>query len=247
MGLTHSKPQPERQFTCFGRLPTELRLMIWKYSLPIRNEMIYPYPRIRYFLRVLRIKSEDWHDCRPAHLSTCWEAREVALKYRTWEYTNINMVYLAGDLEAWAGDWTGSQAGLGFWRVYMGRVRTLAVDGMGPYYTGTEGRKLFQHRKSSPDMALSVVMLSRIFGPGGFMGAREAGLEKILLVIGTLKCKGLEWLFAESDLVVLRLLDPRVKRALDQLQEREDANKISAFTQTVKQKMRRPPAVSANE
>ena len=102
-------PQSPTTFTCFGRLPTELRLQIWKYARPD--------PRV---VRVSRSKNSldipDWlkdrtnpiievpdktiidHFCRinysktpiPAMLHACTESRQVALGWYKLDFQSIN-------------------------------------------------------------------------------------------------------------------------------------------------------------
>ncbi|KUJ24608.1 uncharacterized protein LY89DRAFT_776688 [Mollisia scopiformis] len=63
-------------FTCFGQLPTELRLLIWKFALP--------QPRVVQLAEVTSYSSgflHQGHHFGREHLSTCWEARLVFLEH----------------------------------------------------------------------------------------------------------------------------------------------------------------------
>ncbi|KAI0415014.1 hypothetical protein F5X98DRAFT_232708 [Xylaria grammica] len=207
MGIALSKSSPEHGlFTCFKRLPAELRLEIWKQSLPPRNMMLNVQPHPEGVRRVIR--SDDWHGGLPAHLFTCWEARHVALARCPWKYNKIDILYLAGRMNAYFG-------ADGTWGPYAGRERILAIDDGCPFWYKTKKYERFRPHEGHPRVTRSISKLGGLFGGLDRIETRKGGCGQVLFVVGTLKCKEPEWLFANSDLVILALHDPRLKQALD--------------------------------
>ncbi|KAI1358898.1 hypothetical protein F5Y08DRAFT_350188 [Xylaria arbuscula] len=203
------RPGSRRSFTCFGRLPTELRLMIWEESLPIWNVMIY----CGIWYKPKTTLSEGW----PAHLLTCREAREVALKRRPWECPQINIFWLHVDRYDPRAMYTTMAQNFG------ARVGTFIFS---------DGRK--RHGKCLiTDLRRVIVLESTLIALRGFFGriiyesrvpyssqvqANILKSEKVLFVMATVKCKGLDWLFESSNLIVLSFNDSRLKRVLEQLE-----------------------------
>ena len=117
--MRQSNPSPS--FTCFSRLPSEIRLMIWEASLPTRSLMLYNSRAMGRHYN-MQGKSEDWQDSEPAHLWTCYEARNVALKLRPWEYREIELLYLE-----YSPSRSPSVTDLWPLRSYLERAHTVAV------------------------------------------------------------------------------------------------------------------------
>ncbi|RWA04800.1 hypothetical protein EKO27_g10304 [Xylaria grammica] len=147
MGIAPSKSSPEHGlFTCFKRLPAELRLEIWEQSLPPRNMMLNVQPHPEGVRRVIR--SDDWHGGLPAHLFTCWEARHVALARCPWKYNKIDILYLAGRMNAYF-------RADGTWGPYAGRERILAVDDGCPFWYKTKKYERFRPHEGHPRVTRS--------------------------------------------------------------------------------------------
>ncbi|KAK5633644.1 hypothetical protein RRF57_009358 [Xylaria bambusicola] len=201
-------------FTRFGELPAEIRRMIWDYSLPMRNKMYTDYDDSWWarWRHSKVIKSEDWSRNQPAHLLTCPEAREVALRRRPWAYyTQINMLYLQCGLENrfyYDSKWIG----------HVGRTHTLVLGSEWLYQKSksVSVEKLFKFsRREFYSLTAYFQSFDIVFEVWGERDPQAASLDKILLVMATVRRHGPKWLFADSGLVVLGFNDPRLKQALE--------------------------------